>query len=281
MKLLRITPEDHLPELSRILRAAWTPPSLRYAPEDIGWLFRRPGWGRPYGLMATEDDGQPIGFVGALARSVRFRGQSRDVYLESFLSVVPGPGRGPVAAALVRLEARDFRAEERPILTFTEPASLGEMMLKGFDSVGLVRHHPVGNYRVRGGLPPRSAHRLPPVREATTGHLDIVLELAARCDDETIIRDCPDRAQLEHELSDPRGRCLAVVEDSGGQPVAAGVIYRSETLGPKGPESTAALGTLYMPDPDPAALGALLSFAAGAGPARSPRPLSLCPTPSA
>jgi hypothetical protein len=262
MRLQRIRAEEHLSEVSRILQNAWAPPSLRYGPADIGWLFRGPGWGQPYALMATEDDGEPIGFIGALARRVRFRGQTREVYLDSFLSVVPGPGRGPVATALIRREGKDIGAEGRPLITFTQPDSPGEMMLKGFDSVGLVRRGPVHRCHVQGGLPLRLADGLWPVREATAAHWGTVLELAARCDDATIIRDCPDRPQLEHELTDPRGRCIAIVEGPCGRPVAAGIVFRTETRAPKGPESAATVGTLYMPKPAPEILRSLVAFAA-------------------
>lgn len=271
MRIERVSPGDRACEASRVLQAAWTPPCLRYAPEDLEWLFHRPGWGPHYGLMAIDEEERPIGFVGALARRVRFRGQVREVYSSSFLSVVPERGLGSLATALVRIEGRDIRGEGRPILVFAEPGSLGEAMLKGVESVGMVRRS-AGTYRVHGGLPPRSTDGLPTAREATETDLDAVVELAAQCEDGTIIRDSLNRAQLEHERADPRGRCLAVVEDNAGRTVAAAAVYRSETIGPRRPETTATIGALWMSRQAPEALRALLAFTASrwAGTVTSP-----------
>lgn len=260
MQIDIVDPHEHINEASLILRAAWSPPCLRYAPEDLGWQFDQPGWCPPFAVRALNREGVPAGFVGVMPRRVRLRGRVVEIFLSSFFSVAPAFDTGSLAVALIRTEARLLRSHNRPVIIFAEPGSIGERMLRAFDAAGFVRKE-LGLYQVYGGVA-RGEEVSLIAREAADSEIPAVLELAAQRDDTRILRDHPAIAQLRHEQSDPRGRCLALVEDAAGVPVAAAVIYRSEMVGPHGPEAMAAIGALYLPQPSPEALRSLIAFAA-------------------
>jgi hypothetical protein len=146
LRIERVHPAEFAGIASEILRSAWKPPCLDYSAEYVRWQLSFPSPLPPIALMAFQDS-TPVGFVAATGRRMRINEKSLDVYLSSFLSVKPGINLPSLAMTLVRKEGRFVVESGIPLLVFAKPESSGELLLKGFESVGLKRSS-VGMFRI-------------------------------------------------------------------------------------------------------------------------------------
>lgn len=246
-----VDPRERVEEVASVLQAAWSPPRLRYAPEDLAWQFARPSWAAPRGWIARDGEGRAVGFSALMPRFVRAFGEIREAWLASFYAA--RPGASGVALTLIRAVAKALREGGRPAVVFAEPESPGEVMLRAWDSLGL-RRRPLGTLRVHGGMARGGGLTL--CREAAPD--EILPRLIGG--DSKLLRDVHDAATLAHDASDPRGRCWAVVDSPEG-PMAAGCVFVTESIGREGRVRTASLTSVSAASGE--ALASLMRFAAG------------------
>jgi hypothetical protein len=273
-----VDPRGHAAEAAAVLQAAWGPPRLRYAPEDLAWQFARPGWAGPRGWIARDAGGAPVAFAAALPRTVRFAGATREVWLASFYAAAPGPPAAPLA--LLRAEVRDLKATGRPTVVFAAPGSAGEAALRANDAAGY-RRNPLAVARTHAGVGAADGPAGLEVREAAPGDGPDVLAVARAVPGDRLIADHPDPAALAHDPLDPRGRCWAVVRDAGGAAVAAACVGVNESVTAAGPARLAALWAVALtPAAGADGLAALVGFAARRWAGRTTSPVVTLPNPT-
>jgi hypothetical protein len=273
-----VDPRGHAAEAAAVLQAAWAPPRLRYAPEDLAWQFARPGWGPPRAWLARNGAGEPVGFAAALPRTVRFAGRPYPVWLCSYYAALAS-GHG-AAVALLRAEVRDLKATGRPTVVFAAPGSAGEAMLRVNDAAGL-RRNTLAQARVHGGVGAADGPAGVEVREAAPADARELADLLALDRRDGAIGEAVDPAALAHDALDPRGRCWAVVRGPSGALLAAACAHLAETVAADGPARVPTLSAVTLPrEGDGDALAGLVGFAARRWADRATTPVVTVPNPA-
>ena len=245
---------------SAILEDAWTAPGIRYTPEYVRWQLAFPALG-PLPSIAAFDGSAPVGFAGITSRRLRHGNRRWHAGILSFVAVRPGWRNRGVAAGLYRELLAAVRNSGADILTGI-PSSGGDRTLRrAYPEAGFAMRE-LGTYvnygfLARGAAPPSewTAEVAPDLRPLA-GIID-------RCARNTgMIWSDPDEAQWRHYFADPRPR-QAVLIYRGEETAGAAWVVRGELRSPSGSARVTTVDNLWMPQPDPAALPALLLFAAG------------------
>lgn len=226
---------------SEILSAAWQPPCLLYSPEHLRWRFQTPSSLPPVGWTATVGD-TPTVFVGVVGHKTNFG----DLYLSSFFAARENAGSAPVG--VVRTQARALRNQLTAV--YAQKGSIGEKMLACVDSVGIERHG-AGQYIIHAAYPDEG------IGSARTTN-DAAEWISSRTQS-ALVSPIMDAEWIDHQLADPWGRWLAIVE--GG----SAVIGRTEMLDRTGPAARASLHYIEVSTAD--ALKQLVALAASMVPA--------------
>jgi hypothetical protein len=261
IRIQMVNPVDFADTASNVLRAAWKPPALDYSPEFLRWFFSAPSELPPIATAVFDND-EAVGFVGAVGRRVRFRGEICDVYHSSFYSVRPGPGRGMVAPVLMRKEAEVLRHRKQPFLVFAQDGTLGAQMLIGLKSLGFTMRQ-IGAYAVYGGVAwPRPAS----VETTIARPAEWLAAYSALnyADDQTIQTEFHP-AEVAHQLGDPWGRQCAVVHTTAGDMVGAAILAHTRSVTQKGIQIVPTLHHIRCRTSD--ALASLLAAASSFRPA--------------
>lgn len=269
-----IDPRTHVEEAVAVLRAAWQPPRLRYAPEDLAWEFARPGWAAPRGRIARDAGGEPAAFAALIPRTVRFEGADRRAWLATFLAA--RPDRGLAGGALLVDEIRGYIELADPVVVFSRPGRVGDGFLRTMAAAGL-RATRLAEVVAYGGLPPPVA-AAPAVEAADDPDL---LRFLAADRPGRLVRAAHDPAALAHAAADPRGRCWAVVRNARGEVTAAACASVTEAVGREGASRLATLSAVALaPGEEAAGLAALAGFAARRWADRVTAPFVTLPNPT-
>lgn len=273
-----VDPRALAAEAAEVLRGAWPLPRLRYAPEDLAWQFRRPGWGDPRGWVGRDEAGRPVAFGAAMPRTVWAAGRPHQVLLTSFYAGLPGVHGA--ALMLLRTEVRWLVGSGRPTVLFAAQGSGGEAVLKCNDAAGYVRA-PLGVARTYGGVAAAEPPAGLDAREASPADWPDILAVVESARVGHRVADDVTPASLAHDLEDPRGRCWAVVRDPGGAAVAAACVGLTEAVTPDGPSRPATLWSVALtPGAGPDALTVLVAFAARRWAGRTTTPVVTLPNPA-
>jgi GNAT superfamily N-acetyltransferase len=264
----RVAPDQFAIPASRILRDAWRPPCLDYSPEYVAWQIGFPG-AVPAVAVAASDGDEPVGCAALLPRRVRFRGHNYDIFILTFVAVRPGwrgRGIGPsVYAAL--LDAA--RAGGPPIVVFVEPSSAGRrLLLESLDAARLAAR-PLGTYHAHAGMAgPQPAGGEPGC--VTTRDRSEYRRAASESDDRTTLCADPTDEQLDHYLSDPRGRELVVGSAAAGGGRWAAMVVSAEVVAAGGPERRILIDSIAGLDPSADFLRGLVRIQGGRPGSRGP-----------
>jgi len=247
----RIRPVDPIPfadSASALLRAAWKPPCIDYTPDYVRFQCGFPTPLPPIGIAAFDGE-DPVGFVAATGRA----SNAGPIYLASYLALRPGTIPS-LSVAIVRAESRKLLEAKAPMLVFAQVGSVGEYLLKIFESMGLARTF-IGEYRVHAGTPkeiPAGLHveDVPPEAWARE---------AAVLEPDGLLSPTFDNANLAHFARDPFGRRFVVVRRGDGV-VATGMQSWTQIVPSSGPGRVPALNYVRLKGDDPDALVALLAL---------------------
>jgi GNAT superfamily N-acetyltransferase len=252
-------------EASIILEQAWTVPSVCYTPEYLRWQLSFPSARRLPSVAAFDGD-EPVGFAGVSGRRMRQGASQCDYGIVSFVAVRPQWRKRGIARELYRKLLAALRDVNIRVLTFGVPDSIGDLTLLNAYSEAEYGVRPLGMYRNYGFF----VRRNPPVstwdaEEAT--HADILPGIISACAGNLgLIWSDPDGAQIEHYHADPRPRKLVILRQRSTGLIGAAWIVRGEYRGPSGAGTVTTVDSIWMPEPDVAALPALFHFAARAWP---------------
>ncbi|MBK8251261.1 MAG: GNAT family N-acetyltransferase [Polyangiaceae bacterium] len=247
-------------EISRVLVAAWPPPTLHYTVDFLKWQFTFPG---PVARGAlARINGEPVAYVGFAARRLRRGREVTPSYATAFLGVVPS-ARGGGTANLVYDPMIGMVAESGiPCVGFVDVQTPAARKLqvkhtetRGMDRKSLTLCRNWG-FMVRPNTSPPLA-----VREAVS--VAEVLDVMNACNDENVLWCAPDADAIEHYQRDPRGRKFIVTEENG-RASAVAMVFLSEIKGPQGIEFLTTVDTVWMPEPSDARLKSLCFGASAA-----------------
>jgi ribosomal protein S18 acetylase RimI-like enzyme len=259
-------------EASTILEQAWTVPSICYTPAYLRWQLSFPSAQRLPSVAAFDGD-EPVGFAGVSGRRMRHGASQRDYGVVSFVAVRPQWRKRGIARELYRKLVAALRDVNIRVLTFGVPDSIGDLTLLNAYSEAKYSVRPIGVYRNYGFL----ARRDPlasawDAEEATTaGLLPGIISACAR--NIGLIWSDPDGAQVEHYRADPRPRKLVILRRHSTGSIGAAWIVQGEYRGPLGAGPVTTVDSIWMPEPDVAALPALFHFAARAWPEQGGMPV--------
>jgi hypothetical protein len=259
MRIERVDPSAFVGPASRILQEAWQPPCVHYAPEYLSWQFTFPG-SSPFGVAAFDGD-EPVGFFSALLRRFVVGQNPRRAWLACFGAVRPRWRGVGAARALYRATAVVIRASGLPAFLFTQPESLAERLLVSAFRAERFQARTFGDYRTYACLPQGTAADASFVCSASSADTAF-LEVARRCQEPHTLWHDPDLAALAHYGRDPRHSLRVLVHGPGGEAVGAALLARSEAVTAAGTEFSAAVESVFLPQPSAEILAALFRFAA-------------------
>lgn len=249
-RIKRLDPLAFAAEASSILRSAWRPPCLDYAPEYVSFQCSFPTTLEPIGLAIFEGH-NPVGFIASTGRS----STTGELYLSSFLAFRPGSDP-MLPIALVREENRTLQQTGRQVLIFTQVGSAGERMLKCRDSAGMKRIA-LGQYRIHAAVPnPATVN----TRVQRISAEEWAVE-ANRLRDPTLLSPSFRSADLQHFTKDPLGRQFLVALAQDGKVLATGMLAFTSTIATTGLMRIPTLHYLRLADQQPAGVIALLAYA--------------------
>jgi hypothetical protein len=258
MRIARVRPLEFADEASRILSASWTLPSIHYSADYLRWQFSFPGPREAIGVAAFDGD-KPVGFVGAVNRRLRLGDLSRDVYLSSFLAVLP-EYRGAVAFGLMREFTEVCKASGSPVICFAVVGGLGEKItIASYAGEGF-HHVPLNLCKAYGGVPRAAGADAPIVeRSPNDDELCAVLEHG---NGNGVLASAPTPEQSRHYSRDPRGGGMVMIRDTTGVPAGTALLVCSELLTKQGLQRMAAIDSIQMRSPSAGQLAAVVRAAA-------------------
>jgi GNAT superfamily N-acetyltransferase len=261
--MIRIESTDLLEAVdtaSEVLRESWPPPYFAFTPDYLRWRWSAPPARVPIGVVALDGD-EAAGLAAAVSRRVRFRGESRDVALVSYVAVRP-PWRGlGVAGRLYATLLAAVRESGLPVVTFAQPGTDGQKVLERAYRAAGFRLHSLGAYRGYGlVVRPEAAPRLS-ARTELAGEADFAVLASDAPDDTTLLaHQIPD--QWEYNQADPRPRAAILARGPLGE-VAGGVtVVRADMITTRGPDTVALIDRIVLAEPNEAVLQALVQAAA-------------------
>lgn len=236
--IARVDPHSIVERAAAVLDEAWPQPCFHYTPGYLAWQFGYPSCLPPHACGAFHGD-RLIGFIGVCPRRVRANGIATDVYVLSFVSVLPSfQGRGVAGRLYDRLLSSIDPSVD--VFVFAETGSPAEAVL--------VKACRRARPEVRGLAPQRGygAAVLPngagAFRVDASGHeLETVVSASVT---EGVAWNHPTPAQLAHYASDPRGAALFVAGERGGGGAIA-TLYEFATQA--GVERVPALDCVFLP----------------------------------
>jgi hypothetical protein len=274
MRIERVDPSAFVGPASRIVQEAWQPPAVHYSAEYLHWRLTFPETA-PVAVAAFDGD-EPVGFVVAIRPRLRIDGKPLRVLYLGFGAVRPAWRRLGTAKAIYGALVEDIVASGLPAFAFTQPDSSSERLALSVFGVEPLRERTFGEYRTYAFLPPGPTGPGPftcSVCPEGVAFLDVV----RRCRDSRTLWYDPDEATLSHYQHDPRSSVRVLIHGPGGHAVGAALLARSEAVGAGGIVFTAAIESVFLPEPSAEALVALFRFAAGRYAGRVSSPVVLAP----
>jgi GNAT superfamily N-acetyltransferase len=273
-KIDQIDASDLGVEVADLLQRAWAPPCLWYSPEYLRWEFSGPGPRAAIALSAFErvsaatgartgaNRGRMIGFIGAVRRRARIGDWIGDVWLLSFLAVLPEHRRRGIGR---RLYADFFAiAHETPVVIFTRRDTPGDFLRRAcLPQASELRA--CRTYGYTGGGPIAASTDDSYTVEPVTDHETWMNLLAARAPRSDRLIAWPDAPAFAHSRQDPRGRTFHVVRDANGRLIAGAAAFHQETRTAEGVSRTPSLECVVTHDARPSTLVTLIRHAAVEG----------------
>lgn len=249
-----LDPVVEIPAAAALLRQAWTPPCLCYSDMYVGWQLTWAGPVRPRAIAATAGS-RVVGVIAIVPRRIRVCDRVTIVYVLSFFAVHPAYRGQRIGAGMAE---RILAASDRATFAYTAPGGLsGAVLAAAAVSRGWTVRE-AGEVRTYARAAPRRDHDLQaPAREAT---IDEFLAAVEHCHAPSIAWSHPTAEQLRHHLADPRGSCLAIVQNSADS-VAGALIVRSQVITARGVEHVPSLDSVFLEGACAPALDALATFA--------------------
>ena len=256
----RLEPDAAAVAGSRVLLECWKPPCLHYSPEYLRWHLRFPASIPPVAIAAL-DGPEPVGFIGATPRTVSYETGVFDIYLVSFVGVRPAwQGRG-IAASLYRELLNQQELRSNPIITFAEPGSAGEKLIKTqYPAAGLELNE-IGRYAGAGFIA-RAGSNPPESIVAEMQDVKHFSSLWGRGGKKKFIDYCPTTDQLGYYLHHSSPRKILSVVASNGRETGAAINTCAEVVSGQGIASAVVLESITLLNDDVDALSRLCAFAA-------------------
>jgi hypothetical protein len=168
--------------------------------------------------------------------------------------------RGLIAVALYRKLAALLRGLGLPVVAFAQKESMAERLLLATFKAAKYRWRAFGEYPTYGRFT-RADRPVSGLSCTETHDATEFLAVVHRCTEGRTVWNYPDREQLAHYRNDPRGRALVVLRNHGGEPLGTAMVIRSEIVTPQAIEFVSTIDNLFLPEPCPNQLRALLQFA--------------------
>ncbi len=273
---------DLVDEASKLLRDAWDPPVLHYSTSYLRWQLGFPSTPSLPAVAAFEAN-SPVGFIGAIARTLRLGQETLDVAVISFVAVSRAWRGQGVASELYRQLLRSLAIHNMPILTFGIPGSVGDKtLLRAYAQSGF-QLHGLGvcdNYAYVARPGKSSQPSDSPWTAYTSEDHTELSKLCRQLSQEypSTLWNCPQSDKFSHYFTDPRPRKLIIASHSTAGIMAAAFLVLSELQTAQGISLTPALDSLWMRGQDAGALQAILHLAADLWPSAEGAPKVItCP----
>jgi GNAT superfamily N-acetyltransferase len=245
--------EAHASDAAALLRCAWAAPCVRYSDSYVRWQLAFPATARPRAVMAT-DGTRPIGFVALLPRRIATGAGTAVVYVLSLFAVHPEYRGARIGSALA---SRIIEIADRPIVVYTEPESQSARVLARAVRVRGWLYRRLAVLRTYAGGPGAGSAPIA-ARQATAAEF---VAAVTRPGASGVAWSQPTAEHAAHYLADPRGACLAVVAQPGGDTLGAALIVRAQLLTGAGAEDVPALESVHIHENHGAVLSAFRTFA--------------------
>ncbi len=259
ISIQQIDPVAFASAAGRILQEAWPAPCMHYSAEYLAWQFGFPGSCPGLGMAAMDGD-EPVGFIGATMRNLRWRGDACEAYCVSFLAVRPDWRGQRLPARLYGALLEVIRTSALPTVTFAEPESSGEkILLSAYSNAGF-KTGSLGDFPIHGHIPRPNAVETFTKIEVTRDHVAFV-DLIGSVTDEQTLWNVPDVHALMHYTEDPRERLLLLCRNQAGDLQGGAMVMRSEVKSADRILAVATVDNLFLREPSSDLLRALCLFA--------------------
>lgn len=243
---------------ARILRSAWSPPSLHYSSEYLKWQFTFPGDVPPKVALAFAEN-DAVGCIGVTPRRFLLAGTSITAYVLSFVAVEPA-ARGRGVAADLYSTLLETIPRHTPVIAFAEPEGIGEALLLRCFSLASFQHTQLRSCRAAGCLPRAGARPSPVSATESIAYLEYS-SIYGGVTDISTLWNAPSTAQWEHYLADPRGRSAMVIRDAGDKLIGTAMAVGAQIVSAGGVQRVPMLESVCLAAPSADALRAAFAGA--------------------